>query len=70
MANPLLKKNPFMSLWLSGFHKAAGTARGQAAAAAKRQGTDAVAKATADWLSLWGAAPRPAGQRRGRRKTR
>ena len=28
MANPSLKKNPFMSMWLSGANKVAGAARG------------------------------------------
>ena len=37
MKNPWLKKNPLMSLWLSGANKVAGAARGQAAAAVKRE---------------------------------
>jgi len=36
MSNPWLKKNPFMSLWLSGANKAMSTARGQASSAVKR----------------------------------
>lgn len=37
MRNPFLTKNPFMSVWLSAANKAAGAARGQATAAAKRE---------------------------------
>lgn len=44
MPNPWTKKNPFMSMWLSG--SAANRARGRAMAAAKRWGT-ALAKETA-----------------------
>ena len=37
MANPWLKKNPIMSLWLSTAHRVAGTLRGQATAQARRR---------------------------------
>ena len=37
MANPWLKKNPFMSIWLSAANRIAATARGQVTAQAKRQ---------------------------------
>ena len=61
MKNPWLKKNPLMSLWLSGAHKAAGAVRGQAAAAVKREATratkDAVAEGTRQVLDFWGGAP-------------
>ncbi|MCB8745494.1 hypothetical protein LHU53_01085 [Rhodoferax sp. U2-2l] len=46
MANPWLKKNPFMSLWLSAANRAAGTLRGQATAQAKRQVKAAITEAT------------------------
>ena len=39
MANPWLKKNPFMSMWLSGANSIANTARVRIAAEAKRQTT-------------------------------
>ena len=59
MKNPWLKKNPFMSMWLSGANKAAGAARGQAAAAIKREATQASKAATASGskhvLDFWGA---------------
>ena len=45
MANPWLKKNPFMSMWLSAANRVAGTLRGQATAQARRQLKTAVAEA-------------------------
>ncbi len=68
MKNPWLKKNPFMSMWLSGAYKVAGAARGLAAAAVKREATraskDAAAEGTKQVLDFWGAtaagaAPKP-----------
>ncbi len=60
MKNPWLKKNPFMSMWLSGAHKIAGAARGLAAATVKREATraskDDVAEGTKQVLDFWGAA--------------
>jgi len=46
MSNPWLKKNPFMSLWLSGANKLMGSARGQATAAVKREASKASAAMT------------------------
>ena len=68
MANPWLKKNPFMSVWLSAANAAAGSMRGQAAGQAKRQATTAMTKATKDILSAWtvGLAPSPAKKRKRR----
>lgn len=71
MSNPFLKKNPIMSMWLSGFHAAAGAARGQAAAAAKRQGNAVMAEASANLVRLWmglpSSTPRAAAKPRKRR---
>jgi hypothetical protein len=47
MANPWLKKNPFMSLWLSTANRVAGSLRGQATAQAHRQVKAAIAEAIA-----------------------
>ena len=59
MSNPWLKKNSFMSMWLSGANAVANTARGRIAVEAKRQSATAVTRATRDMWSLWtgGAAP-------------
>ena len=53
MSNPWLKKNPFMSMWLSSAHSVANSARARIASEAKRQSTAAVSKATDDMFSLW-----------------
>ena len=53
MPNPWLKKNPFMSMWLSTANRVAGSWRGQATAQAKRQVTAAVAQATKENMKLW-----------------
>jgi hypothetical protein len=60
MSNPWLKKNPFMSMWLSGANSVANTARGQIAAEAKRQSTAAVTKATSDMFAAWPGLMTPA----------
>jgi len=52
MPNPWLKKNPLMSMWLSGANRIAATMRGQATAQAKRQISAAVTKATNDNLKV------------------
>lgn len=53
MSNPWLKKNPFMSMWLSGLNSVANSARSKIAADAKRQSTTAINKATSDVFSSW-----------------
>ncbi|HET9977248.1 MAG TPA: hypothetical protein VFQ20_07425 [Burkholderiaceae bacterium] len=53
MASPWLKKNPFMSLWLSAAHRVAGSARGQVAAAVKRQTAGATREAASDAVDFW-----------------
>ena len=53
MGNPWLKKNPFMSVWLSGANSVANSARGRIAAEAKRQSTKAVNKAASDMFNIW-----------------
>jgi hypothetical protein len=47
MTHPWLKKNPLMSLWLSGANTVAGSMRGHAAAQAKRQAATAKRQAAA-----------------------
>lgn len=71
MSNPWLKKNPFMSLWLSAANTAANSARGHVAASARRQSHAAITQATNEVVSFWssalGAAPRPRSKRKSRR---
>lgn len=67
MSNPWLKKNPFMSMWLSAANSAAGQARGQASAQVKRASKAATTKATHDFLDLWTVPLSSAGKRKRRR---
>jgi hypothetical protein len=53
MTNPWLKKNPFLSMWLSGANAVASSARGRTASAARRQSTIAVNKAASDMFTMW-----------------
>ena len=53
MTNPWLKKNPLMSMWLSGAHSVANSARGQIAAEARRQSTTAINTAARDVFAVW-----------------
>ena len=67
MANPWTKKNPLMSMWLSAANKAAGSARGQATAAVKRQAATARSDATRQILHFWtGGLAKPAPKKRRR----
>jgi hypothetical protein len=69
MSNPWLKKNPFMSMWLSGANSVANSARGRIAAVAKRQSTTAVNKAASDLFSIWtDAMTKPTASKRRRKR--
>lgn len=49
----LTKKNPFMSLWLSGANKVAGTGRGLFQAAARKQQTAMINEAGKMAADFW-----------------
>ena len=68
MPNPWLKKNPFMSLWLSTANRMAGSMRGQASAQVKRQLNAAVTEATRENLKLWTDGTKPAAAKTRRRR--
>jgi hypothetical protein len=53
MSNPWLKKNPFMSMWMSSANRVAGSMRGRVAGEAKRQSAQATRQAGNDWIKLW-----------------
>jgi hypothetical protein len=53
MTNPWLKKNPFLSMWLSGANTVASSARGRIASEAKRQSTIAINKAVSEMFTTW-----------------
>ncbi|SAK45349.1 hypothetical protein AWB75_00770 [Caballeronia catudaia] len=57
MKNPWMKKNPFLSMWLSGANAVIGSARGRATAQAKRQAS-----------TFWSAALAPGKPRKRRSK--
>ena len=59
MANPWTKKNPLLSMWLSGANAVAGKARGAAAAEAKRQRTGLAKQAVSFWSGAWLAGTKP-----------
>jgi hypothetical protein len=68
MRNPWTSKNPFMSMWLSAANRTAGTARGQATAAAKRQVASAQADAMRQFLDFWAPqAAKPRARKKARR---
>ena len=75
MTNPWLKKNPLMSLWLSGANKVMASARGQANDAVKREANKAAAAVTAaaaqQVTTFWSdTLPKPAATPRTRRPPR
>ena len=71
MANPWTKKNPLMSLWLSGANALAGkarsAARGAGKAEASRQQTSLTKQAARFWGSAWVAATKPSSKPKRRR---
>ena len=74
MKNPWTKKNPFMSMWLSGANTAIGRARGHATAAAKRESkktASTVATAgTKQVVNFWANLLKPSATPRRKRKVR
>ncbi len=53
MRNPWLKKNPFMSMWMSGANAVMGTARGRATAEGKRQAATMMSHGTKEVARFW-----------------
>lgn len=72
MSNPWLKKNPFMSMWLSTAHRMADSLRGQATAEMNRQVKAAVKEATRENQKLWtqALAPTPTVKPKAKRRRR
>jgi hypothetical protein len=56
MSNPWLKKNPFMSMWLSTANRMAGSIRGTATAKVKRQVKAIATEAANENVKLWSSA--------------
>ena len=67
MSNPFTKKNPLMSLWLSGANKVVGTSRGLWQAAARKQQSQMIRDAGKMATSFWtGALKTPSSRKRGK----
>jgi hypothetical protein len=56
MKNPWTKKNPLLSMWLSGANAVAGSARSRATAEAKRQAATMMTKSVKLMASFWSGA--------------
>lgn len=63
MKNPWTKKNPFMSMWLSGANAVAGAARSRATAEGRRQATTMTNEATRQIASFWSGVMVPPAKR-------
>ncbi|RZT39389.1 hypothetical protein [Cupriavidus agavae] len=66
MKNPWLKKNPMLSMWLSGANAVAGAASGRAVAEGRRQQALAATAMTKAATDAWIAALTPPGPARKR----
>ena len=56
MKNPWIKKNPLMSMWMSGANAVAGAARSRATAEGKRQAATMMTKGVKQIVSFWSGA--------------
>jgi len=71
MKNPWGKKNPFLSMWLSGANAVAGAARSRATAEAKRQASSAMTRGAKQMVDAWtGALTGKSAPRKRRKKSR
>lgn len=59
MKNPWLKKNPMLSMWLSGANAVAGALRGRAMAEGRRQAASMMAQSTKQVMGIWSGALTP-----------
>jgi hypothetical protein len=67
VANPWTKKNPVLSMWLSGANAVAGRARGAGSAEAKRQQASLAKQAASFWSGAWLTDARPKAKPKRRR---
>jgi hypothetical protein len=69
MKNPWTKKNPFLSMWLSGANAIAGSARSRAIAESRRQTSAMMTKGTKQMTDFWtGALLAPPPKRKKKRR--
>ena len=69
MTNPWLKKNPWLSLWMSGANAVLGSARGVATAQARRQASAVTNQAISEAVRFWTAGPTPPRKKASRKKS-
>jgi hypothetical protein len=69
MKNPWTKKNPLMSMWMSGANAVAGRVRSRATAEGKRQAATMMTKGAKQMVNFWSKAltPPPAPRKKKRR---
>ena len=53
MKNPWVKKNPYLSMWLSGANAVAGAARSRATAEVRRQTATLMTQSNRQMVELW-----------------
>ena len=70
MSNPWLKKNPYMSMWLSGANRIAGSMMGHATAQAKRQTNAAMTNMASEGMKMWVEALSPIASKKRRKRRR
>lgn len=70
MKNPWTKKNPFLSMWMSGANSVAGAARSRATAEGKRQAATLMTSGSKQVADFWAAALTPKPQAKRKKKTR
>ena len=70
MKNPWLKKNPFLSMWLSGANAVMGSARSQIMAEARRQSKAMMAESTRQMFRFWTGQLESPPPRKRRKKSR
>ena len=70
MKNPWVKKNPFLSMWLSGANTVAGKARSRATAESRRQVSTMMTDTTKQIIDFWSAGmlSKPPAKRRKKRR--
>ena len=68
MANPWTKKNPFLSIWLSGANAVTGKARSAGAAEISRQQTQLVNQVSRFWTDAWFGTAKPKPHTKAKRK--
>jgi hypothetical protein len=69
MKNPWIKKNPLLSMWLSGANAVAGSARSRATAEAKRQAATMMTHGVKQIARFWsGALTPPASAKKKKRR--